>query len=192
MNTCFLFRVNASIFFVVLYVVLYYIVHKTGLNQTQFQSVSFFFLPAVVRLVAALVVGLWSIPVLFVGGAVCIFAGWYDLGPGIGQEFLINGLSALGGPLGTFWVLKCRAIRSDLAGLSVQDLIWLSAGCAAGNALFLRIGYSLLDMASAGQGLMLSIFIGDCVGVWVMMLILKALLPFFGRLIGPVMRVDMD
>ena len=192
MKTCTLFRVNASIFIVLLYVVLYYIVQKTGLNETRFQSVSFFFLPAMARLMAALILGLWSIPALFVGGAVCIFAGWYDLGPGVGREFIMNSLSALGAPLGTYLVLKFRQIHPDLAGLTAKDLICLSAGCAMGNAVFLWFGFILLGLEGPGHGVLWGIFFGDWIGVWVMVLVLKLALQSFGRILGPATRVGLD
>jgi hypothetical protein len=72
--------------------------------------------------------------------------------------------------------------------MSPWDLLWLSAGCAAGNALLLVLALQAVGAVSQSFGLFAGIFIGDCVGAWLVLLVLRAFLPALVRLLAPVLR----
>ena len=182
------FNVNFAVFLAFLYAFLFLLTKELGLTSANVGLISYFFLPAFVRIIAFLIFGPIAIPILFGGGLICVVMGWYDLGSGYAPELIVTLLTSIGAPIGAFIVAHLRGIRPDLHGMSPWDLLWLSAGCAAGNALLLVLALQAVGAVPQSFGLFAGIFIGDCVGAWLVLLVLRAFLPTLVRLLAPVLR----
>lgn len=188
MKNCAVFNFNLAVFFAFLYAFLFWLTKELGLTGQNIGLISYFFLPAFVRIIAFLIFGPGAMPILFGGGLLCVLAGWYDLGPGYVAELIVTLLTSMGAPIGAFLIARVRHIRTDLQDISPTDLLWLSAGCAAGNALFLAAGLMAVGVVPHSLGLFGGIFIGDCVGAWLVLLLLRAFLPTVLRILVPILR----
>lgn len=167
-------KIAMTAFFGVLYVGLFWLTHMLVGIQAFEGLVSLLFLPAFVRLVAFLVIGFWSIPLLFFAGYLCILFGWYDVAPGHGVEVSATLAMAFGAPLGTWVAMQLRRVQPDLIALSPFDLLWLSIGCSLGNALLQSLALYLALATPPQLGVMAAIFWGDTLGTWLTILLVRA------------------
>ena len=188
MSTSRIFNFNLAVFLAFLYAFLFWLTKELGLTSESVGLISYFFLPAFVRIIAFLIFGPMAIPILFGGGLICVVKGWYDLGNGYAPELIVTLLTSIGAPIGAFIVAHLRGIRPDLQGMSPMDLLWLSGGCAAGNALLLALALQAVGAVPLSFGLFAGIFIGDCVGAWLVLLVLRTFLPVLVRVLAPVLR----
>lgn len=165
---------------VFLYVALYYLSGMIADNQGTGGFASLFYLPAFVRVLGFLLLGFWSIPALLIGNLIVVATGGYDLGPGIAAEVLISLLTAMGAPIGA--ALACAACKLDpsLGNLNGTRLLLLSLGAAAGNAIAISFGHFLLETPGLHIGIPLLVIVGDALGTWAIIYLLKALLTFVG------------
>lgn len=147
-----------------LYIALYYVSELITGTEGIRGVASLFFLPAFIRLFAFLVVEYWAIPALFIAGLFCV-----DLGLGLAGKAVVSAFIAVGGPLGVFIVSKLCGLRPSLTNLTPLRLLWLSAGCAAGNAIFYDLGMLAVGAVESDLSLQLTIFAGDMIGTWVVM-----------------------
>lgn len=134
---------------------------------------SIVFLPAFVRLLGYLLIGLWIIPVLFVAGCWLVLTGQFDLAPGHSSELIITGMTAVGGPLGIAIVARFSSLQPSLNNLTPLRLLALSFGCAAGNAI---LHYSSLVATGTSGGPISAPFIilaGDMIGTWIIIYLIK-------------------
>lgn len=167
-------KIAMTAFFGALYIGLFWLTHKLVGIQGFDGLVSLLFLPAFVRLIAFLVIGFWSIPLLFFAGYLCILIGWYDIAPGNGVEMSATLAMAFGAPLGTWVAMQVRRVQPDLIALSPIDLLWLSIGCSLGNALLQSLALYLALATPPHLDVMAAIFWGDTMGTWVTILLVRA------------------
>ncbi|MFM7028738.1 MAG: hypothetical protein ACKOXK_08710 [Chakrabartia sp.] len=181
MNDALLSRVALSAFFVALYVALFWVTNALVGALVLQGLVSLLFLPAFVRLISFLVLGFWAMPLLFFAGYLCILLGFYDIAPGNNVEIAATIAMAIGAPVGTWIVMKLRRVRPDLNALSPLDLLWLSLGCSLGNAVVQKMALLTMLPAPPGRGIMIGLFIGDTLGTWLAIMLVKAGLTFASR-----------
>lgn len=165
---------------VFLYVALYYLSGLVADNQSTGSIASLIYLPAFVRVLGFLLLGLWSIPALLLGNLIVVATGGYDLGPGIAGELLLSLLTAFGAPIGAALTCSACKLEPSLDNLNGMRLFLLSLGAATGNALTMSFGHFLLATPGADIGLPLLVVIGDAIGTWAVIYLLKALLTFAG------------
>ena len=182
MNDTIGFKLGISAFFVALYLALFWLTNILVGVQAVAGLVTLVFLPAFVRLMAFLVVGFWTVPILFTAGIGCVLLGWYDMGPGIGPEIAATAATSVGAPLGIWIAMYLRRVQPDLARLSAFDLLWLSVGSSLGSALFLSLSLHLTVHTPPHHSLTGVIFVGDALGTWIAILLTKAALTLVGRL----------
>lgn len=159
-----------------LYVILYRLSDVLSGNEEIGGVASVIFLPAFVRLFGFLVIRWWIIPALFVAGLLCV-----DLGLGVKARIVVSMAIALGAPVGIYLAARAMRLSPRLAGLNAMQLLWLSLGCAAGNALFYNAALAMVRPDHSAENFALEIFWGDALGTWVVILMVKWLLTLSGR-----------
>lgn len=159
-----------------LYVALYHLSDLLAGNEAIGGVASVIFIPAFVRLLGFLVIRWWIVPALFVAGLFCV-----DLGLGFQARIVVSMAIALGAPVGIYLAALAMRLSSRLAGLNAMQLLWLSLGCAVGNALFYNAAVAMVRPDHSGENFALEIFLGDALGTWVMVLLVKWLLTLSGR-----------
>jgi len=164
--------------FALLYVVLFHISDALVDNMSVGGMASLLFLPAFLRLLGFLIVGLWIVPALFVAGCWLVLTGAYDVGPGYRVDLLITAFTAIGGPLGVAVAARLSRLQPDLANLTPLRLLALSFACSAGNALFHHASLRLSGVVEGPSLATLAIFAGDMLGTWVIIYAIKTGLRF--------------
>lgn len=174
-----------AVAFAFLYVVILKLTYRTGVYQLLDFDPWLFFPPAFLRLAAFLVLGFWSIPALFLAGLFVV-----DFGLNTFGIIIVSACCAVGGPFGVDVASKLVSLKSDLSNLTPLRLLALSLGCALGNAALLKMGLLAADyqpsllyasIADPEGPHYTSIVIGDTVGTWVMIYLIKSALTIYGR-----------
>lgn len=160
----------------VLYVILYHLSDLLAGNEAVGGVASVIFLPAFVRLFGFLVIRWWIVPALFVAGLFCV-----DLGLNIQARVVVSTAIAFGGAVGIYVVARATRLSPMLSGLNAMQLLWLSLGCAVGNALFYNAALMIVRLNQNQGNFAFEIFLGDAIGTWVMILLVKWLLTLSGR-----------
>lgn len=169
-------QIFGAVIFSLLYAGTYRLFQGLGIYHELIAFNPWLFYPAAfLRLVAFLVIGYWSIPALFVAGFCCI-----DFGMGIAGVAVVSAFCAVGGPLAVDIASRAISLRPSLSNLTPQRLLVLSLACAVGNAVFLKIGLSFASHGMSRVPDYLSIIVGDTVGTWVMIYLIKFALTAFG------------
>lgn len=159
-----------------LYVIMYRLSDFLVGNEAVGGVASVIFLPAFVRLLGFLVIRWWIVPGLFVAGLFCV-----DLGLSLESRIFVSLAIAFGAPVGIYLVARATNLSWRLAGLNAMQLLWLSLGSASGNALFYNTAVATVRPHQSGENFALEIFLGDALGTWIMILIVKWLLTLAGR-----------
>ncbi|MEY4670910.1 MAG: hypothetical protein RLZZ415_789 [Pseudomonadota bacterium] len=162
--------------FATAYVALYHLSGFLIENQFFANAVSFLFLPAFIRLLGYLVIGLWITPALLLAGIVLILKGTYDLGAGIATELAVTLATAISGPALTHLAARLMQLKPNLETLSPSQLLALSVACSLGNALALGSTLWLMVPHSVERFLFTPIFLGDMLGTWLVIYTIKLLL----------------
>jgi len=166
-------KVGETAFFAVLYIVLFY-ASDALVDAQHYQGVaSWFFLPAFVRLLGFLMIGLRIIPALLVSSLFLVASGGYDFGPGYAPDLVVAVATAVGGPIGAWAVAAWTKLDRNLAELSPPLLLALSAGCAFGNALAFEIAIIINGLDVPSLKVFASMFVGDMLGTWAVLYALK-------------------
>lgn len=166
-----------ALIFATFYAGIYRLTQSSGLYHSLIDFDPWlFYPPAFIRLAAFLVIGFWSIPALFLAGLCCI-----DFGLSFRGIIIVSAFCAVGGPLGVDLAAKLTALQPNLENLTPHRLLLLSFGCAVGNAIFLKMGLSLADYGTSKMPDYLSIVIGDTLGTWVVIYLIKTGLTLYGR-----------
>lgn len=139
------------------------------------------YLPAFVRLLGFLIVGYWIIPTLFCASAYLSLTGAYDLGPGVAPELIVAIFTSVGGPFGVYVTSRLGKLKPSLSNLTPLRLLWLSIGCAVGNAIFYHLALRVNGEDTVVPMRDLAIFIGDLVGTWVIIYLIKTALTVYSR-----------
>lgn len=135
-----------------------------------------FYPPAFLRLAAFLIIGYWSIPALFIAGFCCI-----DFGMTLTGIAIVSAFCAVGGPLAVDMTARAISLRASLINLTPLRLLILSLACAVGNAIFMKMGLSIVNYETSKMPDYLSIVIGDTIGTWAMIYLIKTALTVYGR-----------
>lgn len=135
-----------------------------------------FYPPAFLRLAAFLIIGYWSIPALFIAGFCCI-----DFGMNLTGIAIVSAFCAVGGPFAVDMTSRAISLKPSLSNLTPSRLLILSLACAVGNAVFMKLGLSLANYGKSHIPHYFSIIVGDTLGTWVMIYIMKTGLTVWGR-----------
>lgn len=171
-------RVGGLVALIALYIILYRMSDLLAGNEVIGMAASILFLPAFVRLLGYLVFGFWAVPALFVAAMACV-----DLGLPSSDRLVVAMLLALGGPLGAHLVSRWCRLEPGLANLSPLRLLAISLGCASGNALFYETGLALVGVPNGGAVRAMYILLGDTLGTWAIIYLIKIGLTFGGRML---------
>ena len=171
------YKVGMAVVFSLLYVGTYRLFQSMGIYQ---ELISFdpwlFYPPAFLRLAAFLVIGYWSVPALFVAGFCCI-----DFGMDLTGIAIVSAFCAVGGPFAVDMAARATALKASLSNLTPSRLLILSLACAIGNAAFMKMGLSIVNYETSKMPDYLSIVIGDTIGTWVMIYLIKGALTLYGK-----------
>lgn len=176
MNALSSFQAQFAAFITLLYISLYYLTGALVTNEVPIAIASLLFLPAFARLLGFLVIGFWSIPALFVAGLFCV-----DLGLNLTEQVVVSGFIATGAPLGIWLAAYLMRLEPALSNLTPSRLLWLSLASSLGNTIFYNTGIALVGVDDFNFELSTIIFIGDAVGTWVMISVIKIGLTAYGR-----------
>lgn len=171
-----MFKLQFAAFIVVLYVSLYYLTGKLVSTAVPVALASFLFLPAFARLLGVLVIGLWSIPALFIAGLVCV-----DLGLGWGGKIVVSAFIATGAPLGIRIASALQRLEPTLSNLTPARLLSLSLAGALGNMIFYNLGMALVGVGDFNLAIDGTTFVGDALGTWAVISVIKLGLTGYGR-----------
>lgn len=158
-----------------LYVALYHLSEVLAGNEAIGFAVSIFFLPAFVRLLGYLLFGFWSVPALFLAALACV-----DLDLAWPERTVVASFLALGGPLGAHFAGKLCDLERGLSNLTPVRLLLVSLGCAAGNALFYSAALAAVGHTGSGYQQIGFILIGDTLGTWTIIYLVKVSLTVWG------------
>ena len=161
------------------YVALYFISGIVAGTQTVAGIASVFFLPAFVRLLGFLLIGMWVAPALFLTGTFLVLAGSYDLGSGFTAELIVTLVTAFSGPAGAAAVARFCALKPNLENLTPSRLLALSIGCSGANTIGYSLTLELLGLSHLESYLFSSIFVGDMIGTWVIIYAIKLILDLY-------------
>lgn len=139
-------------------------------------NVWLFYPPAFLRLMAFLLLGYAAIPALFLAQLWSV-----DFGLNQSEIIIVSAFLAVGGPLAVGLASKATSLKSSLSNLTPLRLLVLSLACAIGNATFMRIGLSIANFEMSKMPDYASIVIGDTIGTWVMIYLIKTVLTVWGR-----------
>jgi hypothetical protein len=171
------YKAGMAIVFSLLYAATYRLFQGMGIYH---DLISFnpwlFYPPAFLRLAAFLVIGYWSIPALFVAGFCCI-----DFGMNLTGIAIVSAFCAVGGPFAVDMAARAISLRASLSDLTPSRLLILSLACAVGNAVFMKLGLSLVEYETSKMPDYASIIVGDTLGTWVMIYLIKTVLTVWGR-----------
>lgn len=162
-----------TVFFALAYIALYWLSDFAFENQNIKGAVGLFFLPAFIRLLGLLVIGLWIVPALFAAGLFLTATGLYDLGAGHGAELLVTLVTAFGGPMAAFAAAQLAGVQYDLRNLTPLKLLILSLACSLGNAIAYGIALRLIDRDLFAIEVYFEIFVGDMIGTWLVIYLIK-------------------
>lgn len=174
-------RIWSSAAFGLLYISLYHLSALVSEPQKAGGLASIFFLPAFVRLLGFLIVEFWIIPALFLASIFLILTGAYDLGPGNGLEIVITAFTSVGGPFGVFIASRIGDLKPSLVNLTPLRLLVLSIGCAGGNVAAHYLSFMVIGFDPPTGHVMVTIFLGDLIGTWVIIYLIKIALTVYGR-----------
>jgi hypothetical protein len=76
---------------------------------------------------------------------------------------------------------RVTALKASLSNLTPSRLLILSLACAIGNAAFMKMGLSIVNYETSKMPDYLSIVIGDTIGTWVMIYLIKGALTLYGK-----------
>ena len=153
-----------------LYMGLWLIVDVGGRLWNVGGLVDLLFLPAFVRVVGFILIGLWIIPSLFTAFAMLTLVGVMVYpGLSLAEQLTLGLFVASGGPLALALTIRLTNISTDFVDLSIVDVILLSLACAAGNAIFYHAGLMILGLGVPGVNLGAVIFLGDALGSMTML-----------------------
>lgn len=166
-----------TILFSLLYAGTYRLFQGMGIYHELISFNPWLFYPlAFLRLAAFLIIGYWSIPALFIAGFCCI-----DFGMNLTGIAIVSAFCAVGGPFAVDMTSRAISLKPSLSNLTPSRLLILSLACAVGNAVFMKLGLSLANYGKSHIPHYFSIIVGDTLGTWVMIYIMKTGLTVWGR-----------
>ena len=159
------FRIAAGTFMCLAYVALWLPVGLGADLSGLGEIVSVPFLPAAVRIIGFLLIGLWIIPFLLIAFGILTFSGAIAY-PGLTTTGLVvlGLIVASAGPVAMALVTRLASLRRDVIDLGWRDLSLLCAVCAAGNALSYSAGLVIVGASRPSASLAPAIFLGDFMG----------------------------
>jgi len=99
-----------------------------------FELASLLDLPAFIRLLGVMLIGIWIVLVLFLAGLTLIAFGWYDIVTGQHiSEIWIALLTSIGGPLGAYIACRVTAVMRDLSRQVHSHCLGAIDGIAQGS-----------------------------------------------------------
>jgi len=146
------------------------------------EIVSVPFLPAAVRVIGFLLIGLWIVPFLLIAFGILTFSGAITYPELTTTGLVVLGLVvASGGPVAMALVTRLSNLRRDVIDLGWRDFTLLCAVCAAGNALSYNAGLVIVGVSRPSAILAPAIFLGDFMGGLIVLglaaLLLRGLAP---------------
>jgi hypothetical protein len=159
------FRIAAGTFMCLAYVALWLPVGLGADLSVLGEIVSVPFLPAAVRIIGFLLIGLWIIPFLLIAFGILTFSGAIAY-PGLTTTGLVvlGLIVASAGPVAMALVTRLASLSRDVIDLGWRDLSLLCAVCAAGNALSYSAGLVIVGASRPSASLAPAIFLGDFMG----------------------------
>lgn len=168
--------IGISVVLCLLYIGLYYLTEAAIGNGVIGGVASLFFPAAFVRLFGFLMVDFWIIPALFFAALVCV-----DLGLPLEGRVVVAAFLSVGGPLGAWITARLCQLDLTLANLNPLRLLVLSIGCSLGNTMFYHLGLLAVRFPHDAPTMHLATFIGDTVGTWTIIYLIKIGLTIYGR-----------
>lgn len=162
--------------FVGLYVALYEI-NVLLMGDTAFGGIaSLLFLPAFIRLLAVLLLGWRSVPILFVAAWICV-----DLELNTVSQLVVASALAIGAPAGIHIAKQLSGLDVTLNNLTGRRLLLLSFAAAIGNSAAYHLGLAVVGIGSRFDILVPVTILGDTIGTWAVIYGLKAVLSVGSR-----------
>lgn len=161
------------------YVSLYYL-NAIVMGTETFNGVAaWLFLPAFIRLLGFLLLGLWSIPALFVAALICV-----NLSLGLTSHVIVSFFLAVGAPVTLWAVRNLVGVKPSLKNLTGSRILILSVAAALGSGGAYHLGLALVGADFSAASFFTAAF-GNIAGTWAVIYMLKILLTLTGRMSFP-------
>lgn len=134
------------------------------------------FLPAFLRLLGFLLIGLWTAPFLFLGAALSL-----DFGLDLKAQITVAALLEVGAPAALMLVQRAGLTQPPLKYLTGRQLLVLSLVAALGSAITYHIGLSLAGLEMHSMQSFATAVFGNAAGAWAMMYAAKIVMTIAGR-----------
>lgn len=141
------------------------------------------FLPAFIRLLGFLLIRFWTVPPLFVAAWFCI-----DLGLDPASQFVVALALAVGAPVAIDQMCRAIELQPSLGNLSGRKLLALSAASAVGSSLAYHLALVLVGVEFDLDRTLLATIVGDALGTWAIIYVLKFAMTVAGRALPPSRR----
>lgn len=159
--------------------ILLYELNELLMGSTAFGGIaSLIFLPAFVRLLGFLFLGLRTVMPLFVAAMFCV-----DLDLSLGNQILVASALAIGSPVALLAANQIAGLRPDLDNLTAGRLLSLSAASSIGSATAYHIALMVIGSEGVSTVTVIVAVLGDAIGTWAIIYALKLLLTLTGRLL---------
>lgn len=137
------------------------------------------FLPAFVRLLGFLLIGLWSIPALFLAALICV-----DLSLSVTSQIIVSLFLAVGAPLGLLVSSRLIGVTPTLNNLNSTRLLVLSVAAALGSGTAYHTGLTIVGAETHSAGSFFTAAFGDAAGTWVVIYAIKILLMLVSKVVA--------
>lgn len=134
------------------------------------------FLPAFVRLLGFLLIGLCSFPFLFLAAALCLN---FELN--LGVQLTLAAFLEVGAPLSLLLFRKIMPVQLTFAYITGRQLFAWSLVAAIGSAMTYHIGLSITQLESFSVKSFATAAAGNAAGTFIICYAIKIALTFFGK-----------
>lgn len=140
---------------------------------------SLIFLPAFVRLLGFLFLGLWAIVPLFFAALICV-----DLGLGFYEQIFVSLALSCGSIFALLGASRLIKVSPKLDNLNGSSLLILSLASALANAIAYHIALFSISNRALSELTLTATVIGDTLGTWIIIYGLKSILTLGGIIIS--------
>lgn len=134
------------------------------------------FLPAFVRFLGFLLIGLWATPFLWVAAALSL-----NFEIDLKALLLLAACLELGAPLSLALFRKIVPVQIAFEYITGRNLLALSLVAAFGSSVAYHIGLSLVELDPYSARSFATAVAGNAVGTWIIFYVIKIALTVFGK-----------
>lgn len=169
--------VSTGAVLIVSYVILFQFNANIISSPANAEVTALVFLPAFVRLLGFLLIGLWSIPFLFFAAALSLN---FELN--LGAQLTLAAFLEVGAPLSLWLFQKVMPVQLTFDYMTGSQLFAWSLVAAIGSAITYHVGLSITQLESYSVKSFATAAAGNAAGTFIICYAIKIALTFFGKI----------